>query len=223
MGDSDKPGVFFSDESERPDLPEQTNYETAECMAREAIARTSPERAAKRCGAKVVKAGQKTSIVEVDYLGQPVRVTFPDGQIEDLPVWERIIVLHYLGGDSTPRTHTDWVDFKQIPSGAFYFDAYKRRSHDPLARTFGDDPALLLKAGETLGAKPADFGDAAVEVMLFPKVPVVAVVHAADEEFPADAKILFKSSINSFFNTEDIAVIGGIVAGRLIKAAKELP
>jgi hypothetical protein len=58
--------------------------------------------------------------------------------------------------------------------------------------------------------------------MLFPRVPVVAVVHAADEEFPAEAKILFKSSIQSFFNTEDIAVIGGLVAGRLIRAAKEI-
>ncbi len=235
MGDSDKPGVFFLDESgltadcavqqkPRPNLPEQTNYDTAEKMAQETIARMKPERQAKRCGAvcRVVKTGKKTTIVELDYLGRKVQVTFPDGQVSDLAVWERILVLHYLGGDSTPPTHTEWVDFKQIPSGGFYFEAFKRRAHDPLAQVFGQNPDLLLKAGEVIGARPTDFGDAAVEVMVFPKIPVVAVVHAADEEFPADAKILFKSSINSFFNTEDIAVIGGLVAGRLIKAAKDL-
>jgi hypothetical protein len=130
--------------------------------------------------------------------------------------------LHYLGGDAVAPAHTDWIDYQQVPSGGFYFDAFKRRAHDPLAKVFGQQPQKLIEAGEAIGAEKAEFGDAAVLVNAFPRVPVVAVVHAADDEFPADAKVLFKSSIISYFCTEDVAVIGGLVAGRLVKAFKAL-
>ena len=53
-----------------------------------------------------------------------------------------------------------------------------------------------------------------------PRVAVAAVVYGGDEEFPADAKLLFDVSIASYLNTEDIAVLGGIVVGKLIQANK---
>jgi hypothetical protein len=227
MSQTDKPGVFFLDESGRPELPNQTNYDDAENLAREVIARLDPRVQATRCGGRVIKSGKTYSIVQVDFFGTPVDVKFPEGKVTgpqaaEVPVWERILILHYLGGDAVAPAHTDWIGFLQVPSGGFYFDAFKRRAHDPLANVFGREPQKLLEAGGAIGAEKADFGDAAVMVQAFPQVPVVAVVHAADDEFPAEAKILFKSSIHAFFCTEDVAVIGGLVAGRLIKALKSL-
>ncbi|MFC1654303.1 DUF3786 domain-containing protein [Myxococcota bacterium] len=227
MSKDDKPGVFFLDESGRPELPDQTNYDDAENLAKEAIARLKPEVQAKRCGGRVLKAAQTYSIVQVDFFNTPVDVKFPDGKVtgpqaSEVPIWERILLLHYLGGDTMEQSHTEWIGFQQVPSGGFYFDAFKRRSHDPLAKVFGREPDKLLEAGEAIGAQKADFGDAAVLVHAFPKIPVVAVVHAADDEFPADAKILFKSSIQAYLCTEDIAVLGGLVAGKLVKAFKNL-
>jgi hypothetical protein len=224
---SDKPGVFFLDESGRPELPGQTNYDDAERLAREAIARLDPEVQAKRCGGRVIKSGQTFSIVQVDFFQTPVDVKFPEGkvtgpQVSEIPIWERILVLHYLGGDAVAPAHTDWIGFQQVPSGGFYFDAFKRRAHDPLAKVFGREPQKLIEAGAAVGAQKADFGDAAVQVRVFPKVPVVAVVHGACDEFPADAKILFESSIHAYLCTEDVAVVGGLVAGRLIKAYRAL-
>jgi hypothetical protein len=231
MNKDEKPGVFFLDESGRPELPDQTNYADAENLAKETIARLKPEVQADRCGGRVTARGgaaAKTySIVQVDFFKTPIDVKFPDGtvtgpQASEVPIWERILILHYLGGDAVAHAHTDWIGFQQVPSGEFYFDAFKRRSHDPLAKVFGREPQKLLEAGAAIGAGKAEFGDAAVMVPAFAKVPVVAVVHAADDEFPADAKILFKSSVDAYFCTEDIAVLGGLVAGRLVKAFKNL-
>ncbi len=224
---SDKPGVFFLDESGRPELPHQTNYDDAERLAQETIARLDPGVQAKRCGGRLVKSLKTSSIVQVDFFQTPVDVKFPQGEVtgpqaSEIPVWERILVLHYLGGDAVAPAHTDWIGFQQVPSGGFYFDAFRRRAHEPLANVFGHDPRKLIEAGAAIGAEKADFGDAAVMVRVFPRVPVAAVVHGADDEFPAEAKILFKSSIHAYFCTEDVAVIGGLVAGRLIKAYKAL-
>jgi hypothetical protein len=233
MSSSDKPG-----ESRRPELadtangavppiPRQTNYDDAERLAREPMARLDPKVQAQRCGGRVIESARAYSIVRMDFFNTPVDVKFPDGmvtspQVEEISIWERILILHYLGGDAVPPAHTEWIGFQQVPSGGFYFDAFKRRAHDPLAKVFGREPVKLLEAGALIGAGPAEFGDAAVLVRAFPKVSVAAVVHAADCEFPADAKILFKSSIDAYFCTEDIAVLGGLVAGRLIKAFKHL-
>jgi len=227
MSETDKPGVFFLDESGRPELPQQTNYDDAERLAQETIARLDPQVQARRCGGKVIKAGKTYSIVSVDFFQTPVDVKFPEGkvtgpQVSELPIWERILILHYLGGDAVAPAHTEWIGFQQVPSGGFYFDAFKRRAHDPLAKIFGREPEKLIEAGAAIGAEKADFGDAAVIVRVFPKVPVAAVVHEACDEFPADAKVLFESSIDSYFCTEDVAVVGGLVAGRLIKAYRDL-
>ena len=227
MSETDKPGVFFLDESGRPELPQQTNYDDAERLAQETIARLDPQVQARRCGGKVIKAGKTYSIVSVDFFQTPVDVKFPEGkvtgpQVSELPIWERILILHYLGGDAVAPAHTEWIGFQQVPSGGFYFDAFKRRAHDPLAKIFGREPEKLIEAGAAIGAEKADFGDAAVMVRVFPRVPVAAVVHAACDEFPADAKVLFESSIDSYFCTEDVAVVGGLVAGRLIKAYRDL-
>jgi hypothetical protein len=238
MTEADKPGVFFLDESGRPELPDtahsavqqitrQTNYEDAERLARETIARLDPGVQAKRCGGRLIKSLKTCSIVRVDFFQTPVDVEFPGGEVKgprasEIPVWERILILHYLGGDAVAPAHTEWIGFQQVPSGGFYFDAFRRRAHEPLAKVFGREPGKLIEAGEAIGAEKADFGDAAVQVRVFAKVPVVAVVHGADDEFPAEAKILFKSSVHAYFCTEDVAVIGGLVAGRLVRAFRRL-
>jgi hypothetical protein len=224
---TDMPGVFFLDEAGQANTVEEQSYQAAERKAREDLAGLDSEYQAERCGARVLGSSAEESIVEVPFFQKPMLVTFPSGEVRDtdgreLPVWERILLLHYLAGDSSPPLRTELISFKQVPSGGFYFDAFRRRSHDPLARAFGDRPALLHHAGELLGAEPEVIGDAAVRVPVLPRVPVVAVVHAADEEFPSEARLLFESSITAYFCTEDIAVLGGLVAGRLIQASRDL-
>ncbi|MBI5528327.1 MAG: DUF3786 domain-containing protein, partial [Deltaproteobacteria bacterium] len=163
-----------------------------------------------------------------DWFSRPVAVSFPDGAVRDLrdgaelPIWERIILLHHVGSIAPVAENLDLIGFNEVPSGSFYLDAFVRRSHKPLAAFFGQRPGALLDAGELLGAVPAELGDAAVSVPVVPKVVVTAVVHAADDEFPADAKLLFPASVVSYFCTEDIAVIGGFVAGRLIRAGRQI-
>jgi hypothetical protein len=225
---SKKPGVFFADESIGVYLPQQTNYEDAERMARDELTRLDPGRQAKRCGARIAESRHDRTVLELNFFNRPVRVVFPAGLVEDpaspdgVQVWERILLLHYFSGNTIPPSYSELISFAQAPSGGFYFEAYRRRTHEPIARAFGRRADLLIEAGERLGGKREDIGDAAVRLPVLPKVPVVAVIHAADDEFPAEAKLLFESTINAFFCTEDIAVLGGLVAGRLIKAAGEI-
>ena len=45
------------------------------------------------------------------------------------------------------------------------------------------------------------------------------MLHAGDEEFPAEANILFDDAIINFLTLEDVAVLAGLIATRLAKSS----
>ena len=67
---------------------------------------------------------------------------------------------------------------------------------DKLEVAFGHNPESLYPASRPLGARKCEFGDASVEVLLFPRVPVTFVIWGSDEDFDARASILFDSTVS---------------------------
>ncbi|MFP4213949.1 MAG: DUF3786 domain-containing protein [Desulfohalobiaceae bacterium] len=83
---------------------------------------------------------------------------------------------------------------QDLPGG----DIFAKGSHvlplDELASRYGTQPEALLKTGQLLASQPQDFGDAALQLWPFPRLPLVIVLWAQDEEFPAKASLLLDSS-----------------------------
>ena len=213
---------------EKPPFSDKENYAVAEAMAIKALERLDARRQAERLGATVVEAPVGGHALEMEWFGRPIRVTLPGGGVanvrggDEVPIWERIVILHYVGSTAPVQAGKDPIGFNEVPSGSFYLDAFIRRAHKPLAGAFGKGPRLLFEAGEIIGAERSAYGDASVAVRVLPKVTITAVVFGADEEFGADAKILYEPSIVSYFVTEDVAVLGGFVAQRLVRALRQL-
>ena len=82
---------------------------------------------------------------------------------------------------------------------------------------------IVAKWREVVGVVPGverlSFGDASFSFRLLPRVWLAVVLHLADDEFPASANVLFDAAVSHYLPTEDLAVLGGILTGRLIKAA----
>lgn len=210
----------------------QQNYEHAEREAVERLCSLNPEEQATISGATLkASVSREFRIFELPYFNKRLVVPLPKGRwffMDDnrlLTIWERILVLHYLGHRPAslqdPRDHEP-IGFAQVPSGKFYLDAFSRDAERPLAKAFGSRPGQLYQVGESLGAENIPYGDAAVRIPVFPYLSVIAVIHAKDVEFEADAKLLFDPSVISIFCTEDIAVLGNIVRERLIWEQKRL-
>ena len=128
---------------------------------------------------------------------------------------EQIVLLHYLAGTPGRPPLGRWVGFDQLPGGAFYGGTFRLRTEAPLARAFGADPRRLLAAAAGLGAEAAPYGDAAVVVPALPRVPVLVIVWQGDDEVPANAKVLFDADAEAHLCTEDLVVLGEIIARRL--------
>lgn len=128
-----------------------------------------------------------------------------------------ILILHYLIKklQGLPEINGEWITFNQLLGGVAYYPAFRKRAIDPIIRKYGKQPSAILLSSQRLGAKKIQFADCAVVLEAFENVLVMVTVSGQDEELPAEANMLFDSSISAVFTTEDVAVLSGIVAKSL--------
>lgn len=125
-----------------------------------------------------------------------------------------ILILHYLIQESKglPVLTSEWASFQEFDGGQGYYPAFRKRVIEPILRKYGSNPNALLELVERFPAKTVQFGDAGLVIEAFSQVPVLITLWKGDEEFGPEANMLFDKSIAKIFVTEDIVVLGGIVA-----------
>ena len=131
------------------------------------------------------------------------------------------LILHYLIGAKDVEPTGRLLTFRELEGGDVYYDAFYRRAIAPLAQELGSIPRLLLDRAKRIGGEPANIGDASVRVLVFPKIPVVAVVWMGDDEVPSSANILFDTTAGMHLHTEDLAAVGDLVADALVLSDDE--
>ncbi|MCK5094409.1 MAG: DUF3786 domain-containing protein, partial [Spirochaetes bacterium] len=67
-----------------------------------------------------------------------------------------------------------------------------------------------------LGGKPVEMGDAAFQFQVLPRIPVVAVLWYADEEFDASAKLLMDATIEQHLPLDVIFGMALEFIGRIV-------
>jgi hypothetical protein len=204
--------------------PMQEAYHTAYRKAVAELAALDPSDVARRLGAAC--RGRR---LELQFFGQAVGLEVPehpecnaDFQPADLALSERILVLHYLvsGAPQGPPGAGRLVSFQQLAGASFYEPTYRKRGPARIARRFAADLPGFLRAGRALGWTEEKLGDAACGGFVLPRIRCVAVLHRGDEEFPAEANLLFNEEIARLLPLEDVAVLAGLVATRLGRAAQ---
>jgi len=132
----------------------------------------------------------------------------------------RILILHYLEGSGNAQLANKLVTFREFEGGAVYYSAFKARTIDFLARTFGQKTEVLKQIGDAIRAEPMHMGDVSFKTYFFPKMPVVVVIWLGDEEVPTSANVLFDANAGKILPTEDISHVGGTLCRWLSKLEK---
>jgi hypothetical protein len=129
-----------------------------------------------------------------------------------------ILVLRYLANASEVQPSGHGISYRQLPGGNLYYPAFKARVIDVVGAMYHHDPKLLLSAVRYMGAKKREFGDASIEVPVFPKLPVTVIVWKGDAEVHSSANMLFDDTASKLLHTEELAAVGTFVVTQLIKA-----
>jgi len=199
-------------------------YELAYKLASEQLVSMDIEEICGKTGAQRMDSNK----IIIKYLNQPYLITLPDVEIslrdseEEVPLKDRILILHYLTlAKGTPATNR-LITFKQLPGGASYFPAFSQRAIKPLLNHFGKEPELLTDAAAKLGGYKANYGDVAITINAFPRVPITFALWRGDDEFPPRGSIMFDASISAYLSTEDTTMLCETIIWRLVKSLRGL-
>ena len=75
---------------------------------------------------------------------------------------------------------------------------------DRIASLYGKDKTAFIGQGEKFCAEVVNYGDAALRLLPFPRVPITMILWLEDEEFPARADLLFDSTCDLQISLSDI-------------------
>lgn len=209
-----------------PDAPSDDHgYGLAYRLAREQLNRVDINKQCQSSGAQCQPLDTGT-LVTVKYLGRTYRVTLPEVRIspedsdEEVPLKDRILILHYLAQAKGTPLSGRAITYKELPEGASYFPTFAKRAIKPLVDHFGREPHRLEDATVTLGGRRADYGDVAVTIDAFRRVPITLVLWRGDNEFAPEGSIIFDGNIPDYLSTEDINVLCETIAWRLVRQLK---
>ena len=163
----------------------------------------------------------------ITYFGQRYRLDRKSGEIAFVEEPGREIsfntamVIYHLFYYSRPgaRVKGEFVPFRQVKRAAPFEAAYKRNILEPFARTFGGQMEKLESACQRLGGRPIPQGDVGYVIDAFSCMPLTVVFWDRDEEFEAQANILFDADITDFLHEETVVLVAEELTRRLAEEA----
>ena len=199
-------------------------HQLAYKIARERLAEIKDfEQQCHKSGTRYLPA--EKSIV-IDHLNRVYKISLPGGEVtfidsdETVPTRDKILILHYfICAKGTPLTG-QLITYKELQEGINYYPTFFKRAIDPIINNFKDEPEKLPKIAEIIGGHKSDYGDIAVTINAFAKVPLTFVLWRGDKEFPTEGNILFDSTISDYLPTEDVTILCEIIAWKLVRALK---
>jgi Domain of unknown function (DUF3786) len=212
-------------------LPEQKNYEVsyglAIKLAAERLNDLSDLAEPCRRSGSTCDMPDKSQLISLTYLNRTYQIHLPDvafsltDSVEPVEIRDKILILNYfLRAKGTPLSHR-LIAYQELQEGSTYYPTFVKRAVKPLIDFFGNTPEKLLDVSAKLGGFPANYGDVAVTIPAFARVPVTLVLWAGDDEFPPNANILFDSTILDYLSAEDINVLCQTISWKLVKMLPE--
>ncbi len=190
------------------------------------LARLNPETVCIRTMAdyQVRQRGYALPILNQDYLVLPHQreiKRFIEGDTseeEDLTNEFTLMILFYLLRTKNIPLDRKWISEKDLVGGEAFFRGPHALTVDPIEKKYGDNPEGFIEAGKALGGTPVRFGDKSIAIDIFPRIPIIYILWAGDEEFPPKAGVLFDASIGSHFTLDMIWIMVNEVSRRLVEA-----
>ncbi len=212
-------------------LPEQKNYELANELAYklacEQLSKIDDiKQQCRKSGAQYQVVDSKKVII-IPYLGQSYLITLPHIEVsladsaKNVPLRDKVLILHYFISAKGSPPANKLITFRELPEGSAYFPTFSKRTVKPLLDHFGKEPQRLIAAAEKMGGQKADYGDAAVTINAFSRVPITIILWQGDDEFAPQGNVVFDATIADYLPTEDITVLCETITWRLVRLFKD--
>jgi len=114
-----------------------------------------------------------------------------------------------------------FVPFRDVKGAGPYAPAFAKSVASGLAKPFEGRAEALRRACIALGGTEIRHGDVGYVIKAFDFMPVMLVFWDGDDEFDAQANLLFDANITDFTHEESICFVAGVLMHRLREIAGE--
>ncbi len=121
----------------------------------------------------------------------PINREIPPVSIE----WGLVILFYLLRSQDIPIAG-EWISERDLPGGVTFFTGPHSIPTYLIQERFGYETDGFKRVCENLGGRPIDMADKAFVFRILPRVPVAVLLWRGDDEFDAEARILFDKTIS---------------------------
>ncbi|MDR1546899.1 MAG: DUF3786 domain-containing protein [Deltaproteobacteria bacterium] len=148
----------------------------------------------------------------MDFLGRRLLISRQGvSSADDRPatVDAQSVAAHYLASQGRGELAGEFVPLGRLTGINVSMGSPSESLSKPLADKFGDRYELFVQAAEKTGGRHRGLSPAGGQAWDFglPKLPVRIEFFEADDEFPAELKLLFDSSANRFVSYECLELL----------------
>ena len=126
-----------------------------------------------------------------------------------------LFLLHYLLGAEQIALDGLWISEKEIPGGATFFRGPHAVPTQLITARFANDLDAFGQRCEQLHGTRLEMADVAYRFDITARVPVALLYWCGDEDFPAEAKLLFDKNIGRFLAADVVFALAVGVCERL--------
>ncbi len=131
------------------------------------------------------------------------------------PLIENLILLYLRTADGSAMSE-EWINFRELPDGKIYQQAFQRYASNTISSNWGDDIQGFIDVCNSINGKPLNYGDACFSIQLLPRIFVAPILWIGDEHFSSKASILFDANAPHYMSTGGLAFLGSQLVKRLL-------
>ena len=128
-------------------------------------------------------------------------------------------IIYYLLRSRAAAPSGRWISEKDIPGGATFFRGPHQIPTRLISRRYENDIEAFSRTCRGLQGSPLTMGDAAYRFEITPDIPVAVLYWAGDEDFAAEAKLLYDQRIGHQLPPDVIFSLAVEVCRRVGRAA----
>lgn len=147
-------------------------------------------------------------------------VTDPEESIPPLGV-SVVLCKYLLMCPGTPSLDKEWVSYKDFKDSAPLAGSFAVNTEQALADYFAGRLQDFASACKSLGGRDPGMDlpyQLIMKLYALPKIPLLILFDDADEEFPAQCKVLFERRAQYYLDPECLAILGMLLFDHLKKA-----
>jgi hypothetical protein len=131
----------------------------------------------------------------------------------------RLLILQYLIQAKELPLVGKWVTEKELKNGEMFYRGVHSLEmfKNPLEERFGRHPDDFFEAGLSVGGVKVNYGDGRLTFQALPRIPVLCILWAGDDEFPAKVNILFDPTIEQHLALDTIWGLVRIITFKLLE------